>query len=139
MSPARFEVEEVFHGDDDGLLWLTLGYASPRDPLDVLHIACGQPTGAAEQDALYLEGNDQSLAASGQVLALVAQAGRVELHLTPTGAAALGLAERVVFAFDRQPALFRPAALQLARMADCGQTCIRVAADGWPEAEAHRV
>lgn len=51
-----FRIEEVMTGSDDGLLWLSLGFASAHDPLDVLHIACGTAlTGDTEADALYLE------------------------------------------------------------------------------------
>lgn len=120
-----YTIEEVMTGSDDGLLWLSLGFASAHDPLDVLHIACGAVlTGDAEADALYLERTDQSLACTGQVLQLQAEKDRIDLHLTPAGAAALQLAEHTRFHFSAQPALHAQALAQLARMAGAGQGCI---------------
>ncbi len=127
-AEATFEVAEVFSGDDDGLLWLTLGFVSPAEPLDVLHIACGKvATGAADADALYLERNDQDLACSGQVLALTVNDTDVTLRLTAEGATALGLPTVTRFCFIQHAALHALAADQLARMARSGQSCIATA------------
>lgn len=124
-ADATFDVAELFLGDDDGLLWLTLGFASPAEPLDVLHIACGKAaTGVAEEDALYLERTDQDLACSGQVLTLAVRDGGVALSVTPEGAAALDLQLHTRFTFNEHPSLFTQAAAQLGRMAACGQSCI---------------
>ena len=126
-ADATFDVAELFLGDDDGLLWLTLGFVSPAEPLDVLHIACGKvATGVADEDALYLERTDQDLACSGQVLALAAHEGGVLLRLTAEGAAALGLPLHTRFTFLEHPELLAQAAAQLAQMAACGQSCIAV-------------
>lgn len=126
-AAATFDVAELFVGDDDGLLWLTLGFASPAEPLDVLHIVCGKAaTGLADEDALYLERTDQDLACSGQVLALTACATTLALHLTAEGAAALGLPTHTRFTFNENPALFAQATAQLALMSACGQACIAV-------------
>jgi hypothetical protein len=123
---AQYEVTEIFNGEDYGLLWLTLGFIS-QQPLDVLHIACGETaTGVAEEDALYLERNDQDLACSGQVLSLVARDGSIAFSLTREGASSLGLPAQTRFSFKEHPALFTPAAVQLARMKASGQACIVV-------------
>lgn len=112
-------------GDGDGLLWLSLGFASAHDPLDVLHFACGAAaTGDGEADALYLERTDQELACNGQVLQLLAGQESIHLHLTPAGACALRLAEHSHFDFTTRPALYAQALAQLARMATAGQGCI---------------
>lgn len=125
MPEPTFDVTELFFGDDDGLLWLTLGFASPAEPLDVLHIACGKAaTGVADEDALYLERTDQDLACSGQVLTLAVRDGCVALTLTPAGAAAIDLPLHTDFTFNEHPALFTQAAAQLGRMAACRQSCI---------------
>lgn len=133
-AETTFDVEELFVGDDDDLLWLTLGFASPAEPLDVLHIVCGKTaTGLADEDALYLERTDQDLACSGQVLALTASKTTLALRLTAEGAAALRLPTHTRFTFNENPALFAQAAVQLAQMAACGQACIAVhEADGDP-------
>lgn len=122
---SHFAIAEVMAGDDNGLLWLSLGFASAHDPLDVLHIACGAaPTGDAEADALYLERTDQDLACSGEVLQLHAAGDHLALHLTPAGAAALRLGEHTRFDFATQPGLYAQAVAQLARMANGGQACV---------------
>lgn len=131
MKPggAQHEVTEVFSGDDDGLLWLTLGFTSP-DPHDVLHIACGKTaTGVAGEDELYLERTDQDLACSGQVLALAAGEGCIALSLTPEGASSLKLGEHTCFTFNEHPALLALARVQLAQMRASGQACITIQLD----------
>lgn len=122
MPEETFEIVEVMHGDGDGLLWLSLGFESAHDPLDVLHVACGAAArGDAAADALYLERTDQDLACSGEVLRLLVDDGGIDLQLTPAGAAALRLAERTRFDFAARPALHAQAREQLARMAAAGQ------------------
>jgi hypothetical protein len=124
------DIVEVHGGDGDGLLWLSLGFVSAQDPLDVLHIACGQQaTGDAGCDALYLERTDQDLACSGEVRELRIGAMDLRMALSPAGAQALALPERVRFSFGREPHLHAQAAAQLARMAAAGQACI-VAGEG---------
>jgi hypothetical protein len=119
------DIVEVHAGDGDGLIWLSLGFVSAQDPLDVLHIACGQQkTGDAGCDALYLERTDQSLACSGEVRELRIGRQDIEFALSPAGAQALALPERIRFTFRSHPALHAQAAVQLARMAAAGQACI---------------
>lgn len=118
-------IVEVQSGDGDGLLWLSLGFVSAHDPLDVLHIACGlQATGDADRDALYLERTDQDLACSGEVRELKVGATDIELVLSSAGARALALSERTRFTFDGQPGLHARAVAQLARMVAAGQARI---------------
>lgn len=122
---TAFDVVELFVGDDDGMLWLTLGFASLGEPLDVLHIVCGKvPTGILEEDALYLERTSQDLACSGEVLALAVRGDSLALKLTPEGAGALELPEHTRFTFKAQPALFAEAAGKLAQMEALGHACI---------------
>ncbi|MDQ0072707.1 hypothetical protein J2W34_004512 [Variovorax boronicumulans] len=107
------------------MLWLTLGFASQGEPLDVLHIVCGKtPTGILEEDALYLERTSQDLACSGEVLALAVRSESLVLTLTPEGAGALELPEHVRFTFKTQPTLFAQAAGMLVQMEALGHACI---------------
>lgn len=124
---TAFDVVELFVGDDDGMLWLTLGFASLGEPLDVLHVVCGKtPTGILEEDALYLERTSQDLACSGEVLALAVRGEGLALALTPEGAGALELPEHVRFTFKEQPALFAQAVGMLAQMEALGHGYITV-------------
>ena len=132
MFPSIPEIDiiEVHAGAGDGLLWLSLGFVSAHDPFDVLHIACGQqPTGDAGCDALYLERTDQDMACSGEVRELRIGALDLDLALSPAGAQALALPERIRFTFHAQPGLHAQAA-QLARMASAGQACIVIDGGG---------
>ena len=127
---TAFEVEEVFT-EEDGLLVLSLGFASPDDPLDVLHIACGRSRSGVEpppvEDLLYLERTDQDLACDGsEVIRLTAHPERIELFLTTNGADALGLPAHSVFLFTRYPALAPVAHGMLAAMRSAGQDQIAV-------------
>ena len=124
------EVEEIMVEEGE-LLVLSLGFASPDDPLDVLHIACGRTRSGAEppllEDLLYLERTDQDLACDGRaVRALIGHADHVELLLTAEGAAALGFAACTRFRFARHPALATEALRLLAEMAAAGQSQIAV-------------
>lgn len=134
---TAFEVVELFIGDDDGMLWLSLGFASLAEPLDVLHIVCGTTaTGIPEEDALYLERTDQDLACSGQILALVARDGGLALTLTPEGALALELPAHTHFTFNEHPALFTQTVAHLKKMAAIGHSCIVVPAARGPASGA---
>ncbi|WP_071287120.1 hypothetical protein [Mycolicibacterium llatzerense] len=131
VTAEEFEVEEVFteHGE---VLVLSLGFASARDPLDVLHLACGRKTGGSQPPAtehlLYLERTDQDEACDGhEVLGLVGQAGHIELALTDEGARLLQFAATVRFRFNRHPELLPVALAQLKAMSEAGQDRIVVA------------
>jgi hypothetical protein len=86
-ADATFDVAELFVGDDDGLLWLSLGFASPTEPLDVLHIVCGKAATALglplhtrftfnESPALFTQAAAQlaQMAACGQACIAVHEA-----------------------------------------------------------------
>lgn len=127
---ASFEVEEVFTEQGD-LLVLSLGFASAENPLDILHIACGRSRTGREprpvEDLLYLERTDQGLSCDGRdVIRIILHAGHIELALTAEGARALGLPERVLFRFDRHPALLPAARAVLGAMAAAGQRQVSV-------------
>ena len=123
-----FDIEEVFTEDGD-LLVLSLGFASARDPLDILHVACGRQRGGHQpprgEDQLYLERTDQDLACDGrEVIRLAARLDHVELALSEEGARLLQLPRLVRFRFGARPELFSIALAQLKAMAAAGQDCI---------------
>lgn len=129
-GPQAFEVEEVLteHGE---LLVLSLGFASPSEPLDVLHMACGRQRSGCEppllEDELYLERTDQSMACDGRdVRRLVGRHSCIELELTEAGAASLALSRVTRFHFNAHPELHAIAVCQLAAMARAGQPRVRI-------------
>lgn len=130
-SIAAFQVEEVFTEQNE-LLVLSLGFASPEDAFDVIHIACGHERSGRQplpvEDLLYIERTDQDRTCDGRdVLNLVACDDRIELGLTEAGARQLGLPARAVFRFDQQPALLAIATGMLAAMARAGQDQVSIA------------
>lgn len=128
QTAVCFQVEEVFAEEND-LLVLSLAFASPEDPLDIVHIACGRARSGSSpppaEDLLYVERTDQSLACDGRdVLRLVGHADRIELVLTEAGADALGLPTHTAFRFDACPTLLSEAISILSAMVSAGQPCI---------------
>ena len=60
-----YRIEEAHSGEEEGeYLWVTLGFASEQNPLDVLHIVCACEIEPQDRDggmdAIYLERDDQS-------------------------------------------------------------------------------
>lgn len=130
--PQTFQVEEVFTEHDE-LLVLSLGFASARDPLDVLHFACGRQRRGAEpppvEDELYVERTDQDMACDGrEVLRLAGHGDHIELVLSDVGMRLLALERCTHFRFDAHPELFAEARQQLAAMARAGQRNVNVPA-----------
>lgn len=130
QTVACFQVEEVFTEEND-LLVLSLGFASPEDPLDIIHFACGRRRSGSSpppaEDLLYVERTDQSLACdSRDVLRLAGYADRIELVLTQAGTDALKLPARTVFRFNKYPALLGAAITVLTAMVIAGQTQVAI-------------
>jgi hypothetical protein len=123
-----FEIEEVFTENGD-LLVLSLGFASARDPLDVLHFACGRQRSGRRpppvEDLLYIERTDQDQACdSREVIRLAGHLDHVELVLSDEGARLLQLPHTVRFRFNAHPELLPTTLAQLKAMTAAGQDCI---------------
>jgi hypothetical protein len=130
--PQTFQAEEVFTEHDE-LLVLSLGFASARDPLDVLHFACGRERIGIEpplvEDQLYVERTDQDLACDGRdVLSLAGRGDHIEPVLSDEGMRLLGLTRCTHFRFDEHPELLPAALRQLTVMAQAGQANVSVQA-----------
>lgn len=123
-AAATYDVVEVMT-DDSELLVLSIGFVSASDPLDVLHIV-GSKSVAAEQlrrceeDALYLERTDQSLACTGEVETIVCNAASITVRLSEEGARLLELGKTTCFTFERRPELRAIATDLLTRMKAAG-------------------
>lgn len=126
QTVACFQVGEVFTEEND-----LLALASPEDPLDIIHFACGRERSGSSpplaEDLLYVERTDQSLACDGRdVLRLTGYSGRIKLVLTQAGADALKLPAHTVFRFDQYPALLGAAITVLTAMVTAGQTQVAI-------------
>ena len=117
-----YRIEEVHCGDDD-CLWVSLGFVSPDNPLDVLHIVCAFDVEPQDRehgmDAIYLERDDQSRSGYGGADRIRVGERSVELRLNAGG--------RDSLQFDDDLCLLWPEALAgkaealriLERMRDC--------------------
>lgn len=122
-----FQVEEAFAEEND-LLVLSLAFASPEDPLDIVHIACGRARSSSSpppaEDLLYVERTDQELAYDGRDVLCLAD--RIELGSRKPAADALRLPAHTVFRFDKYPALLGAAINVLTAMVMAGQTQVAI-------------
>ncbi len=95
----KFPLEEVMSGESDGTLWVSLGFSSPLNAKDVLHVVCGNkrpgPEDPPEQD-IYLERFDQSYSTPDGAEGIAVGARQIKLSLTRKGAHALAFRRRVV-------------------------------------------
>ncbi|MBO9629689.1 MAG: hypothetical protein J7516_09665 [Shinella sp.] len=104
QTAVCFQVEEVFAEEND-LLVLSLAFASPEGPLDIVHIACGRARSGSSpppaEDLLYVERTDQELACDGRDVLRLAD--RIELGSRKPAADALSLPAHThtLFRFDK--------------------------------------
>ena len=59
-----YDLKEIMSGEDEHCLWVTLGFSSDLEGLDVLHIVCGKSVEDQDlengTDGIYLERFDQA-------------------------------------------------------------------------------
>jgi len=129
-----YPIEEAHSGEDDGCLWVSLGFASAQQPLDVLHIVCAlrpeRQDRALGMADIYLERDHQSRGGYAGADRIRAGEDAVTVELNAAG--------RDRLAFDTDLRLTWPAALPgrrealaiLARMSgyECGRVVERVEA-----------
>ncbi|MGO1071903.1 hypothetical protein [Lysobacter sp. CA199] len=85
-----YRIEEVHCGEEeDEYLWVTLGFVSEENDLDVLHIVCACQVGpqdrAGAMDRIYLERDDQSRGGYGGAERIVAGENSVEVLFNAAG------------------------------------------------------
>ncbi|SFK40022.1 Imm10 family immunity protein [Lysobacter sp. cf310] len=89
-----YPIEEVHSGEDD-CLWVSLGFASEHEPLDVLHIVCAYEVEPQDRehgmDAICLERDDQSRGGYGGAERILVGERAVEVRLNDAGRAHLEL------------------------------------------------
>lgn len=88
----RIELEEVASGSDEDSYWVTLGFRSPEEESDTLHLVCGK-----EEDihpdlrGLYIERLDQGMSDYDLADAVVVSPDGVEVELNGRGQEVLKL------------------------------------------------
>ncbi len=89
----RYVLEEIMSGQDQGCVWVTLGFSSKREKNDVLHIVCAEVV--TEQDrrngtaSLYLERLDQGEACYSPATSVLVTRTSVEVRLNKKDAGVL--------------------------------------------------
>lgn len=114
------EVEEMRSGEDDHVIWVSLGFKSELSADDVLFIVCGKTVDEQDRelgmDGLYFERLDQINSCYNAAERIYVSEGAVELDLTGEGARGLKLPELVHFDCDSVASEFRDARKLLKKM-----------------------
>lgn len=123
-----YRIEEAQSGEEEGeYLWVTLGFASEENPLDVLHIVCSCEIEPQDRDggmdAIYLERDDQSRGGYGGAERIVAGEQTVEVVFNATGLRDLEFGDSLSLQWPTQLAGKAEALRILARMREyeCGR------------------
>jgi hypothetical protein len=101
MSSQVFQVVEVSAGLHEETLWVSVGFSSELQELDVLHFVCA--TDVDDQDrrlghnAMYLERFDQSYSCYGGAEAILIRITGVQIMLNAHGRESLSLPHAVDF------------------------------------------
>ena len=122
-----YPIEEIHSGEDDGCLWVSLGFASEDRPLDVLHIVCAWRPDAQDRAlgmaAIYLERDDQSRGGYAGADRIGACEQAVTLELNDGGRRSLEFDAALRLTWTHAQAGKREALAILARMSgyECGR------------------
>lgn len=118
-----YPIEEIHSGEDDGCLWVSLGFASPDAPLDVLHIVCALRPDAQDRAlgmaAIYLERDDQSRGGYAGADRIHAGEDAVTVELNAAGRDCLEFDAPLRLTWTHAPPGRREALAILARMSGC--------------------
>ncbi len=91
----EYPLEEIAVEDNEDFVSLSLGFVSPEDPLDTLHIVCGKiftDTAPPQiEERLYLERTDQSQSIEGGVVSIYCNERTIAFEITIEAQIALGL------------------------------------------------
>lgn len=91
----EYPLEEIAVEDNDDFISLSLGFVSPEDPLDTLHVVCGKMVTDAvpppSEERLYLERTDQSQSIEGGVVSIHCSERSIDFEIDTHAQTALGL------------------------------------------------
>jgi hypothetical protein len=101
MSSESFDVVEISSGLHEETLWVSLGFSSKLEELDVLHFVCAIEVDEQDRrlghDAIYLERFDQAYSCYAGAEEIVIGTAGVHLKLNPHGRQSLSLPHIVDF------------------------------------------
>lgn len=101
------EIVEIGSGEDEDMLWVSLGFESELSPHDVLFIVCGKELFEQDRelgmDGLYFERFDQAYSCYHAARKIFVDETSVDVDFEPDGSRELELPESI--RFDCRPAL----------------------------------
>ena len=101
MSSESFEVVEISSGLHEDTLWVSVGFSSELQDLDVLHFVCARDVDEQDRrlghNAMYLERFDQAYSCYDGAEAIVIGASGVQVNLNARGCECLSLPNAVHF------------------------------------------
>lgn len=122
----RYPLDEVTFGVEDSCLWVTLGFSSPLERNDLLHIVCATSVDAQDRRSgmadLYLERFDQAYSCYGGADLVLVTPALVDLRLNARGCDALRFDGAVMLDVPESLHPYRDALLIFRRMLglECG-------------------
>lgn len=88
-------------GEEESVFWVTVGFSSPLEPNDVLHIVCAKILDASDEengmDSIYLERFDQAYSCYSGAEKIVASSTSITVELNSHGQQSLYLPSQVEF------------------------------------------
>lgn len=101
MASERYEVEEIRSGVADNCLWVSIGFSSELEKLDVLHVVCAMSVEAQDrklgQNSIYLERFDQAYSCYAGADSILVAPESIEVALNSTGRKNLSFPGKVLF------------------------------------------
>lgn len=98
---GRYEVEEIMSGTGEECLWVTVGFASDLEDLDVLHIVCATECNCQHSDVgqnrIYLERFDRAYSCYGGAECIEIQKSKIRFELNAHGVEELDFRSTVEF------------------------------------------
>ncbi len=96
-----YDLKEIMSRDDENSLWVSLGFSSEMEELDVLFIVCGKSIDEQdennEMDGIYLERYDQENSGYKLADSIKVSNSKIQVDLNPKGQKELNFKDIVTF------------------------------------------
>jgi hypothetical protein len=101
MSSVSFDVVEISSGVHDETLWVSVGFSSELERLDVLHFVCATEVDSEDrklgQNEMYLERFDQAYSCYAGADEIRVMTSKLQLKLNARGCKSLAFPQEVQF------------------------------------------
>jgi len=127
MASQEFKVLEIRSGEHEGILWVSVGFASDAKEDDLLHFVCALSVDAQDRklghNSMYMERSDQGLSCYSGAEKIVVSRNSIDLKLNVRGRKSLALPKQVVFSASNRLNGWAAALKVFGRMAlqECGR------------------